>query len=271
MNFLADIGGTKSRITLSYNANEFIRPYIFETPSNFKDFLAIAKRFVAENNENKLAVEYSAIGMHGTLSAEKDRLLLAPHLPNWNGINIKTQIENAIGGHCFLENDTAMVGLGEAYMGAGRKFEIVAYITVSTGVGGVKIIDRRIERTLTGFEPGHQLLIIGDQLITLEELVSGSGIKKQYNKNPADIDDEAIWDNIHKFLAIGLTNVTLHWSPEVLVIGGGLINGGKINMDLLNRYFNMYYNRVEIKPKLIKSELMDVGGLWGTLYFLTKI
>ena len=39
----------------------------------------------------------------------------------------------------------------------GEGLEIVAYHSVSTGVGGVKIEDGEISHSSIGFEPGHQI------------------------------------------------------------------------------------------------------------------
>jgi glucokinase len=83
----------------------------------------------------------------------------------------------------YLENDTALAGLGEAHFGAGQGIDIMVYHTISTGVGGVKIEHGEIDEASTGFEPGHQVLdidrtILGDDISpTLENLVSGTGLR----------------------------------------------------------------------------------------------
>ena len=63
-----------------------------------------------------------------------------------------------------IANDTAVVGLGEAHRGAGIGYNIVTYITVSTGVGGTRIVDGRIDRRIYGFEPGHQTIDIDNSV-----------------------------------------------------------------------------------------------------------
>src|SRR3989339_806271 len=49
------------------------------------------------------------------------------------------ELEGGFGAPAVIENDAAVVGLGEARYGAGKSYEIVAYLTISTGVGGAKI------------------------------------------------------------------------------------------------------------------------------------
>jgi glucokinase len=49
-------------------------------------------------------------------------------------------------------------GLGEAVFGAGKGREIVVYMTISTGVGGARIVGGKIDASAMGFEPGHQII-----------------------------------------------------------------------------------------------------------------
>src|SRR6185436_9338463 len=46
----------------------------------------------------------------------------------------------------YLENDAALCGLGEASVGAGQGSKIMVYLTISTGVGGARIVGGKIDR-----------------------------------------------------------------------------------------------------------------------------
>jgi len=80
----------------------------------------------------------------------------------------------------FIENDASIVGLGEAVSGAGMGEEIVVYITVSTGVGGTRIVSGEIDEHAYGFEPGHELINMQD---SLEDLVSGTAVEERLIKS----------------------------------------------------------------------------------------
>lgn len=270
MYFLADIGGTKSRIALSANLESFTKPLIFLTPRNFRDFISIVQKYIRDN-ANDSVLKLAAIGIHGTLEPSKGFLLKAPHLNGWEGVLIKTELGRALNTSCYLENDTAMVGLGESVYGAAKKYRINGYITISTGVGGVKIVNNSIEPNYTGFEPGHQILVIEKKLYTLENLVSGSAIQAKYGKMPWEITDKVVWDNVNYYLAIGLANVTMCWSPEALVLGGGLVNGNKIVIEKLIKEYNSVYNRIPVKPVILRSKLGDLGGIWGAMHYLKQL
>jgi predicted NBD/HSP70 family sugar kinase len=50
----------------------------------------------------------------------------ALNLPRWNGAALADDLEAALGTQVILENDTALVGLGEATVGAGKGAAVVA-------------------------------------------------------------------------------------------------------------------------------------------------
>jgi len=91
----------------------------------------------------------------------------------------------------FLRNDTAIVGLGEAHAGAGKGHEIVVYITVSTGVGGVRIIKGEIAKNQFGFEIGHQIIDLDGSVcpscekpVDLENMISGRATEQRLKIKP---------------------------------------------------------------------------------------
>ena len=80
--------------------------------------------------------------------------------------------------------------------GAGKGEEIVAYIKVSTGIGGVRIVDGKIDRNILGFEPGYQIIDptgtlcpICDSAGHLKSHVSGAALEARFNKRAYKITD----------------------------------------------------------------------------------
>ncbi len=269
MYLIADIGGTKTRISVSEDLNSFTEPIINPTPKDYKDGLS----FIRENANELVGdkkIEAVAIGITGTLNDEGNELELSPHLPFWTSMPLKHDLEEMF--HCdvFLENDTAFVGLGEAVYGAGKNQKIVGYLTISTGIGGVVVIDKKIAEKTSGFEPGHQILIVNEKQTTLEELASGSGIFKKYGKNASDIKDMQTWNDILRYLAIGINNTILHWSPNALIIGGGLVNSNLIDIDKLNTELRKIYRVSSECPTIKQAELGDTGGLYGAMEYLKQ-
>ena len=177
--------------------------------------------------------------------------------------------------------------VGEVSAGAARGYDIAAYIGVGTGVGGTRYVDGRIDRSALGFEIGHQIIDAdgslshtadGDiqcrgcgQVGHLEGYVSGKSLERQYNKKVYEIDDPAVWERTAKLFAYGLYNTMVHWSPDVMVLGGSMIVGDPvIPMDRIEYHLRDITKIFPELPDIKKAELGDVGGLHGALAFLKQ-
>jgi predicted NBD/HSP70 family sugar kinase len=271
MYLLFDIGGTKTRIGWASNLAKIEKFKIFLTPQSFRAGVLFFKKLASEKNYKFKAV---AGGIAGPLDSKKTKLVNSPNLPDWIGKPFKSSLYKIFKTQVFLENDAALGGLGEAVFGAGRNFKIVAYLTVGTGVGGARIVDRTIDRNIFGFEPGHQIILHHSdikKIRRLQEWVSGKAIKALYHQTAEKIKGKTIWQEQARWLAYGVHNTILYWSPEVVVLGGSLItkNPG-INLDLV---FNDLKKLLLIFPKsppLKKAELQETSGLYGGLALLQK-
>ena len=178
----------------------------------------------------------------------------------------------------FLENDAAMAGVGEAVFGAGKGLEIVAYHTVSTGVGGVKVENGEIDMASVGFEPGHQILdidrtVLGEDIEpTLENLVSGTAVGNRFGVKAYEIpQSDMVWDELAEYLAQGLRNTILYWSPDAIVLGGAMIVGDPaISVDTIRKYTVEAIHDIEPAPLIAEAKLGDEAGLYGAMAILKK-
>src|SRR3989338_8976857 len=222
MFLLFDIGGTHMRFAVSKDGKELGELKIIPTPKdNFEEGMRIIQETARELlGEEK--IEAVVGGLAGTLNKERAVFSRAPHMRGWIEKPLKKELEMLFHVPVYLENDAALAGLGEAVRGAGQSYGIVAYGTVSTGVGGARVVDGRIDRNTGGFEPGHQIINYDGDARTLGEHVSGSRFLRRFGKKPEEISDIAVWEETAQLLAVGLRNTVLHWSPEVVVLGGPL-------------------------------------------------
>lgn len=279
MNYiLFDIGGTNMRVALSKDGTTFGEPQITATPKDFSMGMETLKKLAYQLTGGE-HIDAAGGGIAGTLSRDRSVFLNGPHLQGWNGKPIKRVLEELLSCPVFVENDTAIVGLGESVAGSGRGASIVAYVTVSTGVGGVRIIDQKIDVSAMGFEPGHQIFDAGGALhektvggygITLEGYISGTAITERYNKKPYEITEPAFWDDMARLLAYGLNNTIVHWSPDVVVIGGSMMKKIGIPIDRVEAHLKGILHIFPQLPRLVHSELGDFGGLHGALHFVKQ-
>jgi len=277
MYLVFDIGGTKSRIAISRDCVTFDEPKIFSTPRTFKSFLEILEKLLYKLEANG-KTKFSAGGIAGPIDRKKGSLINSPNLKSWIGEPIRESLAQMIGAPVILENDSALVALGEAVEGAGKGYEIVAYIASGTGLGGARIVDSKIDTARVGFEPGHQIIdfnarktekcVSCDEMGHLESYVGGASVEKRFGKSPYEIEDKKIWDEIAKYLAYGLNNVSVLWSPDVIILGGSMILGSPgIEIERVEFYLRNIM-RIFPPPIIKKAELKDFGGLHGALALL---
>ncbi len=275
---LVDIGGTKTRVAVSEDLKTFAEPIKFKTPKNFTEGIEAIAKAVTDLTEEP--IRGVAVGMRGILSHDKSGIIRDPGgiLTNWEDESITDALKKKLKAEVYLENDTAMVGLGEAHFGAGEGHAIVAYHTVSSGVGGARIEHGEIDGYAEGFEPGHQILDIDRTLLgediepTLENLVSGSALERQTGSKPYDIPQEdAVWNQLARYLAFGLRNTIMYWSPDVIVLGGSMVVGDpRIFLDDIVKHTNEVLGDKFEAPLIVDAKLGDDGGLYGGMALLNQ-
>jgi fructokinase len=271
-----DIGGTKTRIGISKKGTHIDEVKSLSTESDpTKGLNEIIQVIEAAELDEITAI---AGGIRGVMREDRLGIDHDAILTEWANVSVVDVLAERFGVPVFLENDTALAGLGEAVHGAGQGIDIVVYHTISTGVGGVKIVGGQIDVASVGFEPGHQVLdidrtILGEDVPpTLENLVSGRALEGRMGVKPYDIaQDDVIWDELAGYLAQGLRNTALYWSPEAIILGGSMMVGDpKISLDSVRRATVAVLDGVVPCPFITTAKLGDEAGLHGALVFLQQ-
>ncbi len=274
---LFDIGGTKTRVAISSDLKTLDKVESFKTPAAFDAGISKIVDSITVLTEGKKLTAMAG-GIRGLLEEDKSGMHNDSILSKWAGKSLVKELQKSFNVPIFLENDAAVAGLGEAVFGAGKGLEIVAYHTVSTGVGGVKIENGEIDHASAGFEPGKQILdidrtILGEDIApTLENLVSGTAVEQRFGVKPYEIpQSDVLWDELAEYLAQGLRNTTLYWSPDVIVLGGSMIIGDpKIMVDAIRKYTVESLDSFVSCPFITEAKLGDEAGLYGAMALLTK-
>ncbi len=274
---LFDIGGTKTRVGISEDLKVLGDVVSFKTPHNFEEGIdAIVK---AAKELTKTPIRAVSGCIRGSLNENKSEVVYDSVLSKWIDKPLTESLKKKLKTEVYLENDAALAGLGEAHFGAGKDLDIVAYHTISTGVGGAKIEYGKIDDNRTGFEPGKQVLdidhtILGEDIEpTLENLVSGGAIEERMGVKPYDIDQsDATWDQLAMFLAHGLRNTILYWSPDVVVLGGSMVLGNpRILLDDILRHTNIVLGESTQCPLIVDARLGDKSGLYGAMVRIGQV
>ena len=120
------------------------------------------------------------------------------HVPGWANTPLRDLLAAEFGGPVAVDNDANVAALGEHRFGAGRGFDDLLYVTVSTGVGGGWILGGRPWRGHTGLagEIGHTVadpagpLCLCGKRGCVERLASGPYMAADYARGGGDAAEQ---------------------------------------------------------------------------------
>jgi glucokinase len=269
MNIVADLGGSRMRFA-EVTKGELGKPHIIKTPDVYEEAIVqageVITQIISESDATDKVVHFCVCGVAGVLNEESSQLLVSPNLQSWVGKPLQKDLSRMMGARVILKNDTDMTGLGEAVYGAGKNNSIVAYLTFSTGIGGSLIIDGDIGKYSLGYEPGFQIVDV-EQKKFLHD-VSGSALKKEHDSLFKDISDGATRNHIMRYVIGGIHNTIVYWSPDIVVIGGGMTESFDIEQ-ISYSLENMRFKLPKL-PKIVLAHDTDTNGLYGGLAYLQK-
>ncbi len=271
-----DIGGTKTRVGISHDGKQLAtEPRKFETPKDF-DTLITTIHDTARELDGDAPIEAAGGGIacpvdHG----DNDRLCWAPNLPqSWFEHSLSRELGTLLHAPVFVANDTEVIGLGEVYHGAAQGYDIAVYMTVSTGVGGARIVNGKIDLVSISAEPGRQYIDFDKSACpTCEDAsmlgyASGAATERRFGMKPYEVADPAVWEEMAVWCAYMLNNTILHWSPQVVVLGGSMIIGDPaIPVDRIEEKLTEILQYPKM-PAIKKAALGDFGGMYGAMVFV---
>jgi len=265
MYLVFDIGGTHLRAGVSQDGKTVAAHETIATPKDANEGIRLLTKLAGELAAGETITNLAG-GIAGVWDRDKTQLVSSPNLPGWQRQPIKEVLEQQFTCTVTLHNDAVLAGLGEAAQGAGKGYDIVAYLTISTGVGGVRITHGRVDETSFGFEPGQQ--VIDTEGHTLEYYAGGASLKRRFGLEPTDLNDPAVWKEASHRLAQGLVNVVALWSPDVIVLGGAIVAAGRFSIEKLRQDIKTLTPWLPDIPNIQTATLGDERGLLGALQSL---
>lgn len=263
MNIVFDIGGTNMRVATAEGTTLGEIKKV-PTPQDPEEGIAI---FAAIANELSRGTHIDSVAgcIAGNISHE-GVLSDSRNLEKWQGENIVKKFSEVLQVPVQVVNDAGAAGLGEAKIGGGKEGSIVAYITVSTGVGGARIVDGHIDAA-----GGIGRIMVGDS--DLESSVSGTAVKKKFGIEPKELESIEERNKLADILAQGLVKVTEKWQPDTIVLGGSMIIGvNPIPLDRIEKTLTeMVLKTYPSAPTIKMAELGDNGGLVGAAILASEI
>lgn len=193
------------------------------------------------------------IGVAGLV--DRDGVLrTGPNLPGFDGFPFAARLAAATGGPVAVDNDATAAAMGEQRIGAARGADDAVFVALGTGIGGAAVVGGALRRGANGFagEFGHMVVDPDGPVCPCgargcwERFASGSGLEWLAAQHPsgrwADVQGEEVAaaaaagdpdalevvGQLGGWVALGLANLVAAYDPEVVVIGGGLVEMGDL-------------------------------------------
>ncbi len=271
-----DIGKSNTRVASSRDLKSIVDITKFATSSDLTEQKKNIKESVFKVSGGE-PIQSAVLGVPGIINRFSGSFFKMNLYPQLNGLAYESFLQDCLEyKEVFVENDALLAGYGEAVGGSGKEFDIVCYLTLSTGVGGCRIAHKSADPSYYFQEPGHQIILEGGrecpvcgQKGCLQAYTSGQAFEEIYKMKPEDCSDDAIWDDYAKHLACGINNLIAMWSPEIIVIGGGLSQKFDfIYASLIEQMSKMTFFPV---PEIRKSAFGDESGIRGGFFAISKI
>lgn len=160
-----DLGGTNLRIAAVDDRGKLLEKITLGTRTNsgrdavLNDMCDSILSLTAKYRSHA-ALKGIGIGVPGIIDLHTGMLRESPNLPGWADYPVRAEIEKRLGTRMILENDANAAALGEQWLGAARKVEDMAILTLGTGVGSALILRGKVWHGMTGMagEFGHMTL-----------------------------------------------------------------------------------------------------------------
>ena len=300
-----DLGGTQIRVALCDTTGHILKRAAQSTlapegPEAVFSRLTDCVRQVVDDWSRVRGIGY---GSPGPLDSKRGVILEARNLPGMINFPMKARLGKEFHVSAFIGHDAKVAALAEHRFGAGRGFEHMIYITISTGIGGGIIADGKIYLGWRGFagEVGHQTLEPRGPLCTcgnvgdLEALASGPAIvrdardalragrdsvmRAMVNDDLDNLTGAAVtraaqdgdalarelFERAGSYIGMGMANLLQILDTQVFVLGGSVAAHawGFLYPGMIAEFEKRTMSSTRQGVQIIQAQLGDDAGLLG--------
>lgn len=288
-----DLGGTKIRAA-AVNVNGQIATHIsLPTPARAGAAAVIEAIAQAVGQIAPHVPESAPVGLcaPGPLDAEAGIALHTPTIDGFRDFPLRQALAERLGRKVVIDNDGHAAAIGEWHFGAAREQSNFIYLTFSTGIGGAAVVDGHLIRGRRGLAGhfGHMFLGQSDDRCACgatgcwEAMASGTALQRKakasgyadlqavFNANREnDADAQIFLENTAMQMTRGIVSLAHAFSPDVIVLGGGVMSEFSTLQPMLTTQFQQLCLPPFRKIRLVRAELGDWAGVVGMAVQLTR-
>jgi glucokinase len=279
-----DVGGTKIAAAVVGPDGRIHRKVKVPTDRSSRD-RSVAQ--VAESARQAVAAagvpweEIAAVGVAVPgIAYPRTGKVWCPNLPGWDQFPLRAALAEGLPRPVVVDCDRSAYVLGEQWMGAARGFTEVIFVAVGTGIGAGIISGGRLCQGAEGiagavgwFALNPEKKEIYKQVGCWEAESAGPGVARRAGAGDAETVIAAAragrsaarfaLEEAIRYLGMGIANLISVLNPQIVVLGGGLMQAGDYLLDPIRREVLEWAQ--PIAAQSVRIELTQLGEDAGLL------
>ena len=290
-----DVGGTRIKYSVADKDGKIAYHNTVDTEYRDKaQFLQKLETIVLDTLERAREQSWRIVGISVAFPGIVENGIVTEGAGNFPGIvplELTPFLENRFDLPTIAMNDAVGMTMGEHLFGAARDVTDAVFITIGTGIGGGLMIDEKFYNGYRdrGGELGHVVIerdglpcscggrgcleVYGstsalvnyyeDLINHQDESLNGEELFKKYLAGETEAKKAFHWH--FRNIAIGLGSLNNIFSPQLIVLGGGIVNSGPQYLEGIRMYIGDYtmdhLKNVPIVPAQLGDSAASVGGV----------
>ncbi len=298
-----DFGGTSVKAGWVDQAGRVLARYRTDTAAlagieGWMDFVAACLSGAGSAGRRAAGI---GVGVPGFVDFERGFIYNLTNVPGWTRVPLAGRMRKRFGLAVCVDNDVNAMAVGECAHGAGRGVRHALFATLGTGVGGALLIDGRLYRgafsmageighlsinrrgrktpegrggleTYVGIGPFTQraarLLRRGRPSLLRRLAPPGVPLTPKLIAAAARRGDplaRELFDEFADCLATAFASVTYLLQPELIIVGGGVAQSGRVLFEPLRRRLRerlnpFFADRIRVAPAQLGADAGLIGA-----------
>jgi len=311
-----DLGGTKLSIGLVHPDGRIHDKIVVYDHVNKNEtwvvdqITRLIRQLLSRNKFKESDLRGIGIGFPGHVRYKDGFTLTTSNLKGFKNFPLREAVGKNFSVSVLIDNDANAQAFCEFKFGAGRGYDSLIFLTISTGIGAGIILDKKIYHGVTGTagEFGHTIVDPNFDLVctcgnrgclmacacglslphlfrkkTEEGLRTTLALPDDFHytqvdgkmiKKGLDIDDpisKAIVLECADYIGIGIYNIFQIFNPPVIVLGGGLLSWGEIYFNRIkSKFYELARDMIFDRIEITQSEAGGDAGLIGAAALLLE-
>ena len=283
-----DIGGTKMKVGMFDEKKQLIQVDEIKTPKEaiIETICGAIKSVIHESR-----LQGIGIATAGIVDVKKGKITSAANVPEFVNLPLVQRLEETFHVPVAIANDANSAALAEGKVGAAVDAKSYICAAIGTGIGGGIIHNGELVHGNNGYggEIGHMIIEPNGKQCGCgkkgcwETYASGRALERMIQEDPVltkeNLHPRELFENYAKnescreivdafinYLSIGISNLQYVFDPEMIVIGGGVIESSEYWWEMVVENIK---NHSSIPVNLRQAQLKNDASMIGAS-FLTE-